>query len=388
LNVAGLGVAPDWRLRVSGAWGIAVSVRKIVIVDINQFFGGGQVYGLQLASILTQGYDVTVICVEKRFAKELNRLGVRVMDYSGVLGLGRIFHQFLITLLCVWLRLTGKADLTWINGIPEIVVTPFCRALGCKVMVTRHLTLEIEPQSRLKRTVRVVAEVGFRYLAPTANKIICVSEAVRDAMATIVPTKRLAVIRNWVQELPPQVQIRGGELDVCRLLYVGRVQHHKGPFTIIEAMKLLAADPDASRVSLTVVGQGGAREALEEAAKGLDVQFTGFQPNPAALYATADVFLNPSLGPEGLPLAALDGMSHGLPCIFSDLPVHVEISEGGRSALLFRMGDAADLADRIKMFLKSESVRREYGTRARKTIEANYVLPVAREKYLQAINDL
>jgi glycosyltransferase involved in cell wall biosynthesis len=365
-----------------------VAVRKIVIVDINQFFGGGQVYGLQVAPMLTRDFEVTVICVNKRFADELKRLDIHVVDYSGLLSWGRIFHQLLITAVCVWLRLIGQADLVWLNGIPEIVVTPFCRVLGCRVVVTRHLTLDIEVLSRLKRTLRVIAEIAFRYGAPFANKVICVSGAVRDSMATILPAEKLEVIHNWVSELPKQVKVGKQESESCKLLFVGRLEPHKGPFLIIEAMKLLAADGEAGRVTLTAVGQGRARDTLESAARGLDVQFMGFQEEPARFYSKADVFVNPTKGPEGLPLVTLDAMSYGLPCILSDLPVHVEVSEGGCSALLFRSGDPADLAEKIKILLRSDALRKEYGDRARKTIESDYVLGVAREKYIRLINSL
>ncbi len=363
-------------------------IRTIVLVDINQFFGGGQVYGLQLAQMLMHDYDLRVMSVNKRFSDELKQLHVQVIDLSGLLRWGRISHQLLITVLCIWLRLTGKADLVWLNGIPEIVVTPFCRLLGCKVAVTRHLDLQLEPQSKLKLLFRVASEIAFRWIAPLTNKVVCVSDAVRAAMATILPPSKLEVIHNWVSTLPPQVEISERNPEVCRLLFVGRVQPHKGPFEIIKAMKLLVADAGAPKVSLTIVGQGAAREALEEAAQGLDVHFMGFQQDPSQFYRNTDVFLNPSFGPEGLPLVTLDAMSHGLPCILSDLPVHVEVSQGGEAALLFRIGDAVDLADKIRAYAKSDALRKQYGESARKAIEATFVLPVAREKYLRVIHSL
>lgn len=362
-----------------------MSVRKIVLVDINQFFGGGQVYGLQLAQMLVGDFDLTVICVNERFARELKQRGIRTIDLSSLLKLGRIVHQFLIIFLCVWLRMTGKADLFWLNGLPEIVVTPICRLLGCRVLVTRHLTLQFEPQSRVKLFFRILAEKGFKLCAPYATKIVCVAHAVRESMETILPPDKLAVIHNWVTKLPSQVEIGGQNPEVCKLLFVGRVQPHKGPFTIVEAMNLLRADPEAGKISLTVVGEGPARDELAAAAQGLDVTFTGFQKEPSVFYAASDVFINPSPGPEGLPLVTLDAMSHGLPCILSDLRVHSEVSKEGHSALIFRAEDAADLAAKIKEFAILPALRRQYGDRARKTIEEDYVYTAAREKYFRLL---
>jgi len=365
-----------------------LSVRKIAFLDINQFFGGGQVYGLQLAEMLFHDFEFTVICVNKRYAGELRERRIQVIDLSHLLNLGRIVHQFLIVVLCVWLRLTAKADLIWLNGIPEIVVIPFCRLLGCKILVTRHLTLQLEPQSRLKLMFRVLAETGFKYCAPYATKVICVAHSVRESMETILSPKKLEVIHNWVTSLPPQVEIAEQNPEVCKLLFVGRLESHKGPLTIIEAMKLLQSDLEVGKISLTVVGEGHARDRLAEAARGLDVTFTGFQEAPSRFYAASDVFINPSSGPEGLPLVTLDAMSHGLPCILSDLRVHMEVSEEGRSALIFHALDVAGLAAKIKVFATSPTERKKYGNRAKKAIEADYVYSAAREKYLRLLGTL
>ena len=51
----------------------------------------------------------------------------------------------------------------------------------------------------------------------------------------------------------------------------------------------------------------------------------------------------PSMGPEGLPMTSLEAMAHGLPCIFSDLPVHHEITDHGKGAYLFRSGEVESL---------------------------------------------
>jgi glycosyltransferase involved in cell wall biosynthesis len=139
------------------------------------------------------------------------------------------------------------------------------------------------------------------------------------------------------------------------------------------------------RLSLTIVGEGRYREDLEKEAMGLNVTFMGFQEDPTPYYLSADVFVNPSIGPEGLPLVSLEAMSHGLTCILSDLPVHKEITNDGRAALLFRAGDVDDLTRRLENLLSSQQLFEHYGSSARQQIETWHVASRARERYLKLI---
>jgi glycosyltransferase involved in cell wall biosynthesis len=140
-----------------------------------------------------------------------------------------------------------------------------------------------------------------------------------------------------------------------------------------------------SGVSLTVVGEGEDLDALQKEARNLNVEFAGFHRDTDSFYRRADVFVNPSLGPEGLPLVSLDAMSHGLPCIFSDLPVHKEISESGRTALLFECGNSHDLRRRIELLLSAPELIQKYGGMARKAIETNHSADRARRRYVEEL---
>jgi glycosyltransferase involved in cell wall biosynthesis len=137
-------------------------------------------------------------------------------------------------------------------------------------------------------------------------------------------------------------------------------------------------------LSLLVVGEGSYRTQLEAAAEGLPVHFTGFQRDPSVFYRDSTIFINPSLGPEGLPLVSLEAMAQGLPCVFSDLPVHCEITSDGKAAALFKRGDSKSLANQLRRLLESEEERQRYGLAARRLVEQNYSLPVAAQQYRQA----
>lgn len=357
----------------------------ILLIDLNMFFGGGQVYLSQLSEVLRDRAALYAFCVNPKVAQQLRDRGVHAVSFARALNMGKPVHMCLCVMMCVWFRLFRGVDTIWVNGIPDIVAMPVARVLGCTALATRHLTLEIEEQEWYRGRKRRAAEFLYRKLASSAHKIVCVSQAVADDLTRIVSAKKLVVIQNWVSSLPELSQLSRQQQRPFRLLYVGRLQKYKGASTVLAAMRRLESANPERGIALTIVGEGRYREELQLEAEGLDVQFAGFQQDPTPYYRNADVFLNPSMGPEGLPLVSLEAMSHGLPCIFSDLPVHKEITDHGMSSLLFKAGDVDDLCLKISLLLCSQELLEHYGQSARKRIESTHTIASARVRYLQLL---
>jgi glycosyltransferase involved in cell wall biosynthesis len=116
----------------------------------------------------------------------------------------------------------------------------------------------------------------------------------------------------------------------------------------------------------------------------MNVRFEGFQKNPEPYYAEADIFVMPSMGPEGLPMVTIEAMAHGLPCLFSDLSVHQEITSQGRAGMLFRSGDADDLRTKLTVLLQEDLLRAAYSKEAYRMVREKYNPDTARQLYLRA----
>jgi galacturonosyltransferase len=217
-----------------------------------------------------------------------------------------------------------------------------------------------------------------------ASRVICVSETVAEGVRHIVPIDKVSAIPNWVplQEYP---QSHAHSHDGLNVVFVGRLEKFKGGHLLIEALRILNERSD-SHLSLTVVGDGKFRAEMERLASGLTVHFVGFQSDPTPFYRQADVFVNPSCNPcEGMPLTSLEAMSHGLPCIFSDIPQNLEIAESHASALLFKNGDIEDLAAKLELCVHSTALLEDLGARARREISERYCPEAANSRYLQAL---
>jgi len=359
--------------------------RRIALVDLSTEFTGGQSYLHNLIALLGGDTDMWLLKLSPRLTVDSQQSTVKTVDLEFASRWGRPLQIPLCMMVLLWLRMRHGLDTVWVNGYPEIALMPWARLIGCRAIATRHLTLLTDKPKW--HWIRSGWRVHFIYerLAPAANKIVCVSEAVADSLRKFVHSDRLAVIQNWIPVLPEPIPTRKAEMRPLRLLFVGRLIHHKGVFLILDAMRRLNTEDRPLSLSLTVVGEGEDREVLEQKAVGLNVEFVGFHSDTSSFYKDADVFVNPTLGPEGLPLVSLDAMSYGLPCIFSDIPVHREITNSGESALLYESGNPEDLMKSIERLLQTPQLIGKYGRLAREAVEAKHRPEFAHQRYMEEL---
>jgi glycosyltransferase involved in cell wall biosynthesis len=350
--------------------------KKILLVDLGASMGGVEGYLEGLATILRPNADLFAICTLEVLAERLERRGVRVIRIPGFSRI-RILRFLTAFFVLPWVVIRHRIHVVQINGFLESILLVPARILHCETIYTRHGPFETELFKWYRHPAKFTPRIVSRYFANLASRLVCVSETVGALYKPIFPFGRVTVIPNWVPHLP-EYKMRSTDTTRCtRIIYVGRLERYKGLHLLLDALR------DIPDVSLTVVGEGKYRPALEGLATGLDVEFVGFQSDPTPYYEAADIFVMPSLGPEGLPLVALEAMSHALPCLFSDLPVHSEITENGRAAMLFRSGDVEDLRRNLVTLIESSSRRAAYSEHAYRTIKSKYHVSVARQAYLQ-----
>ena len=120
------------------------------------------------------------------------------------------------------------------------------------------------------------------------------------------------------------------------LLYVGRIAAEKNVGLALRAFDALRQR--APRAQMVVVGDGPLRSALEMAYP--HARFIGTRQGEdlAACYASADLFLFPSLT-ETFGNVTLEALASGLPVVAFDTAAAAEHVEHGASGLLVRPGD-------------------------------------------------
>lgn len=161
------------------------------------------------------------------------------------------------------------------------------------------------------------------------------------------------------------------------VLCVARLAPVKAQRILIQAIARLRREGHG--IALRLVGGGPDRVALEGyvTALGLgeSVRFEGIcsQDRVRELCETSDCFVLASFA-EGIPVALMEAMAAGMPCVATWVNGVPELIEQGVSGLLVAPGNVHQLAAAIATLLDSPEKRAELGTAARKRITDQYDL--------------
>ncbi|MGY1664383.1 glycosyltransferase [Geodermatophilus sp. SYSU D00696] len=169
-----------------------------------------------------------------------------------------------------------------------------------------------------------------------------------------VDPARAHLVPNGV-DVPPDPAGPAGR-PVPRVGAFGRLTAQKGFDVLLAALRRLDVPYEA-----VVGGAGRDGEALRAAAAGLPVTFPGWVSDVRGFLAGLDLFVLSSRV-EALPLALLEAMAEGLPCVATDVgDVRRAV---GEDAVVVPVDDAGALADAIGGLLADPDRRADLGTRA------------------------
>jgi glycosyltransferase involved in cell wall biosynthesis len=221
------------------------------------------------------------------------------------------------------------------------------------VVATAHMTGTIASGPR-----RATLALIYRQLAA----VVAVSAEIRDLLAARLglPPRLIRVVRNGVEPLAPVPKRLSAGAGPLLVGGVGRLTRQKGFDLLVEATRRLIQE--GWSVEVRLAGTGRERDRLATAAAGLPVHLAGFTDDVPGFLAALDVFCLPSRA-EGLPLALLEAMMAGLPCLtcaVGEIPAAV-----GGAALVVPPGDVDALTEALRRLLGDPGLRAELAGRAR-----------------------
>ncbi|MEO7523984.1 MAG: glycosyltransferase [Ferruginibacter sp.] len=150
-----------------------------------------------------------------------------------------------------------------------------------------------------------------------------------------------------------------------RLVFVGRLLERKGLAELFEA--LVIVKKKYKHISLDIYGDGAFRKKLEEMRVQLQLEDTvslhGKVLNGWKKLYEADCFVFPSWY-EGFSGSLVEAMMAGIPIIASDIPMNLE-AVSSESALIYKVKDVDELADRMDRMITCYPGMIEMGRRAR-----------------------
>ncbi len=229
----------------------------------------------------------------------------------------------------------------------------------------------------------------LREKVQAADFVFCISDFCRSQLYQLVPPahwSKFEVMRLGVDPvlLAPASRNTLAEEDghVLEIVCTGRLVAAKGHTTLLDALRLLC--DRGLLLKLTLIGGGPELTWLEHyaARNGLRewVGFTGALSHPATLahLRRADIFALASFA-EGIPVALMEAMSLGVPCVSTTIAGIPELIRHGIDGLLVPPANAIALADALESMALDVKLRRSLSAAGRQRIITRYNLPLNQE---------
>jgi len=201
-----------------------------------------------------------------------------------------------------------------------------------------------------------------------ADARLCVSQDILRMRKDVdgVPEDMLRIVPNGtvVPSLLPRAEHQGTVIGS-----VGRLVSAKDYPMMIRAVSILVSR--GVNVKLEIVGEGEEREAIEASIRkeGVESEVTlaGSQTNVSDWLARWRIFVSSSVR-EGQPVALLEAMAAGLPCVVTAAGGVPDTLADGVEGIIVPPGDPEALADGIQQLLGDAELSGTYGRAARERV--------------------
>ena len=300
------------------------------------------------------------------------------------------------------LRARRTYEIVHVHGFSQknVPVSILARLLGKRIVLSLHTAGQDEPRAAARRGP--IASWAFR----SPDMVLSVNaDLIERWTAANLPPDRIRLAPNGVDTTrfaPPTGRERadlrralGWPVDQPVVLFVGFFSRDKRPDLLFRAWRRAAAAGARSR--LAFVGAKGAgyyeidasladRIRRDAAACGCgdEVRFIDATHEIEKYFRAADVYVLPSVR-EAHPLALVEAMACGLPCIATRLPGSTDaIVDDGVNGRLFPPDDEAALAAALQEVLSNPAAARAMGARARADAAARYDIGRTADHWLSA----
>jgi glycosyltransferase involved in cell wall biosynthesis len=271
------------------------------------------------------------------------------------------------------------------HGVTAIRGVEPARSAGVRrIVVTEHADLQLRTEASYRGKVRRIL--------PRSDAITVVNDELVDYFKRelAVPAARVRMVPNAVDDEYGTLRRDHGErqrlglTDAFVFAFVGRLVREKDLGTLLEALSI--ARLNSSRdLRLIIVGDGVEGPTLKEKASNLSVEesvlWLGAQKSARRALALADAFAMSSVS-EGVPMAMLEAMRAGLPCIATDVGGIAAVLADGCGAVV-PPSDPQALAAALRSYAECPDHAARIGAAGAARVAERYSLGSVVDRYLE-----
>lgn len=355
-------------------------MKKIAIVDSSLGPGGAEKLIVDMAPVIAEkGYDVEVIIFSKYkdvFSSFLYENNIKLTF------IGENKNYWDPTVLLKLFQLLRGKDLIYTHVVHAqyfVAILSFFMSKRIYYVTTEHNT------NNRRRGNRVWSRLD-RLMYKRYNKVISITEKVENNLLSHLyakKTQKFSIVNNGVNiekyfnATPYDRKSLGFKKEDIVIVMVGRFVKAKDQPTLIKAINFLPEN-----YKLLLIGDGELRKESEAIVDDLFLQdrvkFITFSKFVPELLKMSDVSILSSFW-EGLPLAAIEGMSSGKPFLGSKVEGIEDLICS--KELLFEQGDHKELASKVSRLFSDEEFYYN-NIQVSRRIAKNYSLNYMVDRYL------
>lgn len=362
------------------------------ILQINKYYypdiGGVESVVKQYAENLGDGFDVTVLCVKKKFSLNTNAEIIDDVKVVRCASLGSFFSMPVsFTFLIRFLGCYRNFDIIHFHEpFPLASLLSYFIGNNSKIVITWHS--DIIKQKVLKKIV----EVFQQRLCMKASVIFTTSPNLLD-FSDILRTFREKV---FILPLSIKTDKSVSAQDGNYILYLGRLSYYKGIEVLLKAYEETKTD-----LELLIVGSGekDVTVAIQNqcANTSKKIRFVNrfvTEEEKNEYFRNCSFFVLPSIAAsEAFAIIQLEAMIHGKAVINTNLPTGVPyVSVNNETGITVTPNDHEELAFAIDKLAADKSLRIKLGQKGHERVVEQFsddvIIEILRKKYIEVAGGL
>lgn len=354
----------------------------------NPHIGGVESYVHYLSKELQNlGHDITVITAryDKSLPKEDVHEGIKVQRTKQIMNM----FSTPVTPILKQEILDQEWDIVHTHAPPPLSSYYVAKAKkraekmgkGFPLIMTYHCDLEI-PVTFGNAITDLYRFTFGNYTLKRCDEVLvstetyaATSKAVWKSHAKVIPLG-VDIDRFNPDNKGDKIREEHGLGDSKVVMFVGRLAFHKGVNHLIEAAGIY------KKAKYLIIGSGPKESSFKRMAaaspNSKNIIFAGKVPKKdlPSYYAACDTLVLPSVSRlEAFGLVTLEALSSGKPVIASDMPGMREVVVDGVDGYLAEPLNAHDIAEKIKVLLEDDKLRRQFGANGRLKVEERFTWP-------------
>ncbi len=318
------------------------------------------------------GVDISVICNPTgKYYERLVRSGITAYDLN----------------LNTRLSLSGIRYLKQhLQKHPYDILYCFNNKAASNVMIaTRGMNFKIATYRGTIGNISFTSPASLTtHLHPRVNRIVCVSNAVRDHIVQMnflwkkVPSDQVVAIYkghdiSWYRQPPADLSEFKLPQNAFVVTFAGRNRPHKGIDYLIDSARYLPSDAPVYFLLLgRLENDKKLRAKIDSSPFKKNIILAGFRNNAPAIFAASDAFIMPSTKREGLSRAVIEAMSSKTVPIVSDIGGLPELVVDNECGFVVPPINAKAIAKAIMKLLKDPDKKYRMAQAARDRIKNDF----------------